>query len=82
MEAMASGLPCAVSKIRGNIDLIDHNGGRLFNPQNVNDIKSAIVDMLSIDRFSMQEYNKLKIQRYSLNNIIKQVADNYRSINN
>ena len=82
MEAMASGLPCAVSKIRGNIDLIDHNGGRLFNPQNVNDIKSAIVDMLSIDRFSMQEYNKLKIQRYSLNNIIKQVADIYRSINN
>ena len=48
----------------------------------MNDIKSAIVDMLSIDRFSMQEYNKLKIQRYSLNNIIKQVADIYRSINN
>ena len=34
MEAMAVGLPCIVSKIRGNIDLIDDNGGALFNPYN------------------------------------------------
>lgn len=32
MEAMAWGKPCVVSAIRGNTDLIDENGGVLFDP--------------------------------------------------
>ncbi len=31
MEAMASGLPCIVSKIRGNVDLIDESTGRVID---------------------------------------------------
>lgn len=30
MEAMAAGLPCVVSKIRGNIDLLEDKKGRIF----------------------------------------------------
>ena len=32
MEAMASGLPCIVSRIRGNTDLIDEKGGIYIDP--------------------------------------------------
>lgn len=35
MEAMASGLPCIASRIRGNVDLIDENGGHLCHPNDV-----------------------------------------------
>ncbi len=33
MDAMASGLPCAVSRIRGNMDLIDSEERILFDPK-------------------------------------------------
>lgn len=39
MEAMASGLACCASKIRGNIDLIND---ALFNPQNEKEIKNTL----------------------------------------
>lgn len=43
MEAMASGLPCIVSKIRGNIDLIvDGKGGYLCDPEDINGFAKAI----------------------------------------
>ena len=44
MEAMAAGLPCVVSKIRGNVDLI-HDGvnGFLCNPASEDDFYNAIV---------------------------------------
>lgn len=35
MEAMASGLPVICSKIRGNVDLIDKNGGMVCSPEDV-----------------------------------------------
>ena len=38
MEAMASGLPCVVSKIRGNTDLLENaEGGFLCDPQNASE---------------------------------------------
>jgi glycosyltransferase involved in cell wall biosynthesis len=35
MEAMATGLPVICSQIRGNVDLIDDNGGILINPHEI-----------------------------------------------
>lgn len=46
MEAMVSGLPVVVSKIRGNTDLIDDNGGLLFNPHSVTECREAIEQVL------------------------------------
>ena len=44
MEAMAAGLPCVVSKIRGNVDLIyDGVNGFLCNPASEDDFYNAIV---------------------------------------
>ena len=43
IEAMACGLPCAVSRIRGNVDLVDHY---LFDPDNKDEIRTAIVEAI------------------------------------
>lgn len=66
MEAMASGLPCIVSKIRGNTDLIDTNGGYVCNPTNDEEFSETIFASYSnIDRCRrMGTYNKSKIKKY------------------
>lgn len=66
MEAMASGLPCVVSRIRGNTDLIDNNGGALFDPHNVDDCRAAIERIMSSEYKMMGFYNLEKIQEFSL----------------
>lgn len=56
MEAMASGLPCIVSNIRGNVDLIKKGkGGILCSPTAVNEFVEAINELI---------YNKEKIKKW------------------
>lgn len=76
MEAMASGLPCAVSKIRGNTDLIDENGGVLFNPHSVEECKDAILSLLQCDLAKKGEYNIAKVRAYD----VSTVNENLKSI--
>jgi len=71
MEAMASGLPCIVSNIRGSADLIDNNaGGYLVDVNDVNGYADAISKAIT-NRFDlrMQEYNAEKIKQYGISNI-------------
>lgn len=43
MEAMASGLPCIASRIRGNLDLLeDNNGGILVTPKGITEYVNAL----------------------------------------
>lgn len=77
MEAMASGLPCIVSKVRGNTDLIDSNGGITFNPFSVDDCKLAILKILSSDTESMREYNYKKIEKFGLKSVLAQMERIY-----
>lgn len=77
MEAMSVGLPCIVSKIRGNVDLIDENGGILFNPYDVEACRCAIETMLKSDTDSMSRYNTEKIKFFALESIIKQMNELY-----
>lgn len=65
MEAMASSLPCMIGKIRGNVDLIDENGGALFDPISVNDCAKAITALLASDLYKMGLYNREKVQNFS-----------------
>lgn len=46
MEAMASGLPVACGRIRGNVDLVDASDGVLFNPKDEREIRKAIIAAL------------------------------------
>lgn len=65
MEAMASGLPCVVSRIRGNIDLIDENGGGLFDPHSAEDCFRTIDGLRQSDLRQMGTYNASRVLPYS-----------------
>lgn len=81
MEAMASGLPCIVTKIRGNVDMVDENGGYLCDPLSLADFVSAILAVSSESPISASEYNEIKAKAYSVDNINRMMIDIYRKIN-
>lgn len=58
MEAMATGLSCAVSKIRGNTDLIDDEAV-LFNPMDTSELRMAVKN--AIEQHS--EYGKKNLEK-------------------
>lgn len=64
MEAMACGLPCITSKIRGNVDLVDEGkGGYLCRPDDFNTFRSALHEIVTNkDKLqSFRQYNQCKI---------------------
>lgn len=61
MEAMAAGLPCIVSKIRGNVDLIDSED--YYLPANPSDIARKISDDRIWDNTNIGERNRSFIKK-------------------
>lgn len=83
MEAMASGMPCLCGRIRGNVDLIDENGGELFVPHSITDIKKKIVKILSISKEKYDEmgrYNLNKIQYFTKSNVMQKLRKVYSDL--
>lgn len=80
MEAMACGLPCVASKIRGNVDLLyDNKGGYLINPNDIDNIAESI-ENLSIDnklRRDMGKYNLNAIKEYDISVVKKEIRNIY-----
>lgn len=74
MEAMASGLPCAVSKIRGNIDLIEDS---LFDPKDSLDIREKVLYTLeNKEKFGLKNMSKIKdFSILSVNEKMKDIYD-------
>ena len=72
MEAMAAGLPCVVSDIRGNRELIDdlpgchRQGGIRYAPGGMLQLRKALEQMIRDKqlRISCGNYNKCKIRQY------------------
>lgn len=79
MEAMASSLPVACSRIRGNTELIEANGGILFEPNSVDSCYRAVRDILAGNYRQMGENNKEKVQRFSIDNVVKEMKSIYES---
>ena len=80
MEAMASGLPCIASRIRGNTDLLnDSNGGILCD--SIEDYVVAINKVVGDPalRMKMRINNLETIPHYSLGEISKKLEDVYTS---
>ena len=76
MEAMSSGLPCIVSDIRGNRDLIDDNkGGYLVSPNDSKEIARKIVEIQGKETFG--EYNRKKSKFYDCHVINEQMKSIY-----
>ncbi len=81
MEAMASGLPCIVSNIRGNRDLIKKNmGGYLVKPNSVDEWECAIDQMWNMqDKWSLLgAWNKERMEKFSLRKVQRQMERIYR----
>ncbi len=69
MEAMASGLPCIVSDIRGNKDLIEHGKGGFLCKKNIKEEYVEYINYLLTDfklSCEMSAYNKAKVKKLSL----------------
>lgn len=79
MEAMAGGLPIVCSKIRGNTDLVDENGGALFDPYSVDECINAIKHVMNSDIRKMGCYNKAKVERFGVQNVISVMRSIYES---
>lgn len=82
MEAMAMGLPCLASDIRGNRDLIDEKNGFLIKPMDVSGWETAI-------RFSIKnkanseklaDYNRKKLRGFSQAKVNRKVWRIYREL--
>ena len=80
MEAMASGKPCAVSRIRGNVDLLDEQGGTLFNPYDVDDIKNKLESVIHSDWKLLGDHNTEKVKQFDLNRVTDMMREIYREI--
>jgi glycosyltransferase involved in cell wall biosynthesis len=80
MEAMASGLPCVASKIRGNVDLIEEGkGGYLCSPTDVDGFEDAI-NLLAEDtvtRETMGRNNLITIQKFSTETVVDEIRKIY-----
>lgn len=83
MEAMASGLPCVVSKIRGNIDLItDNKGGFLCEPSNSKGFAEAINFLCKNKPLcsEMSQFNKTKIRDFDTSVSVKAMRSIYAEV--
>ena len=79
MEAMSCGLPCVVSKIRGNVDLIDDGkGGYLCEPGNADEFTKAIKRTKNMNaRRRMGKWNREKIKHFSKAIVMEKIMDIY-----
>lgn len=81
MEAMLAGLPCIVSKVRGNVDLIDDcKGGILFPPKDYVSLSKALSLMASNPELRLQygSYNKKRIKDYDIEVVKRQMLEIYK----
>ena len=80
MEAMATGLPCIASRIRGNVDLLEEfNGGYLVNPDDIECIAIHINELANNEdlRKKLGEYNKQRIKQFDINVIKDEIKKIY-----
>lgn len=80
MEAMASGLPCIASKIRGNTDLLDEGkGGYLREVTDVTGFSGCLKKLVDDElvRKQMSEYNLSSIKKYEIKVVKESIKEVY-----
>lgn len=78
MDAMSAGMPCIVTKIRGNVDLIDEKGG-VFIEDNRESVINAIQAIINNKEQwkAMGDYNHCKVLQYSRKIVYEQMDEYY-----
>lgn len=72
MEAMSAGLPCIVSRIRGNVDLIEEGkSGYLCEPDDVDGFKNRIGELMfkSKKKTEFSKFNRERITFFDIKKI-------------
>lgn len=79
MEAMAAGLPCVVSKIRGNVDLIEEaKGGYLVDPEDVEGFAKGLEKLIgSIKASEFGKYNECRIRENDVSRVSNKMLEIY-----
>lgn len=83
MEAMACGLPCIASKIRGNTDLLEHGKGGYLNAVNDIDGFANSIEILANDseaRKQMKNNNLESIKQYDVNVVKREIFEIYNIV--
>ncbi len=83
MEAMASGLPCIASKIRGNVDLIEDGKGGYLCPSTDADAFAEAIKLIadSVEvRQQMREYNLERIKEFDISVVEKEIRGIYEEV--
>lgn len=83
MEAMATGLPCLASRIRGNVDILEEGkGGYLYHPDDVQGFAAGIEQLAQNPelRREMGAINQTKIQPFDEANVKQELAAIYREV--
>ena len=82
MEAMASGLPCIVSKIRGNTDLISEGtGGYLVNPLDIINTSKTIKRLIENENLCRKfgQVNQEAIKTFDIQSVVEKLTNIYAS---
>ncbi|WP_283153411.1 glycosyltransferase family 4 protein [Guptibacillus hwajinpoensis] len=72
MEAMATGLPCIVSSVRGNVDLVkEGKGGYLIEPYDIKGFSKSLERIANDDHLQnyMKEYNLNAVKKYDIKHV-------------
>lgn len=77
MEAMACGKAVSCSAIRGNVDLVDGEGGTLFDPADVAACRAALDAALSRDLVAMGQHNRQVLNAFSVEEVNRQMMALY-----
>lgn len=82
MEAMSVGVPCLISKIRGNVDLIEEGKGIYCDPHDVTSIKKGMEKFFSNPNCFNDaiEYNKVKIKKYDIKKVRKLLLNDINNV--
>jgi len=82
MEAMAAGLPCVASTIRGNTDLMeDGKGGFLCSTNDVKEYARAIEKIIE-SAGDMGKYNQTKVKEFDIAAVMEQMKEMYEKRSN
>ncbi len=81
MEAMAAGLPCVVSDVRGNTDLIqDGMGGFVYRTDDTAGMTDGLKTLMENCKLRRQfgERNRDEVRQYGLPNVLEKMAALYQ----
>lgn len=80
MEAMAAGLPCIASRIRGNVDLLE-NSRYLFEPADENALCQLLKDAANGVQIEQEcELNWETLKKYDIKNVSKEMQSIYSAV--